>query len=79
MAYPFKNNPTQKKINPIQIKKNPSKLKLTHPTQIKLTQKLNSKEISLLIMGFTEPAKETTLMEGSLIATNSGLVKRRCK
>ena len=31
------------------------------------------------IMGFTELAKETTPMEGSLIATNSGLVKRRCK
>ena len=31
------------------------------------------------IMGFAELAKETTPMEGSLIATNSGLVKRRCK
>jgi hypothetical protein len=37
---PFKNNPTQKKINPIQIKKNPPELKLTHPAQIKLTIKL---------------------------------------
>jgi hypothetical protein len=38
----FKNNPTQKKkkINPIQIKKNPPELKLTHPAQIKLTIKL---------------------------------------
>jgi hypothetical protein len=41
MAYPFKNNPTKKKKYPIQIKKNPPKLKLTHPTQIKLTLKSN--------------------------------------
>ena len=35
MVYPFKNNPTKKKIIPIQIKKNQPKLKLTRPTQIK--------------------------------------------
>ena len=45
MTYPFKNNPTQKN-NPIRIKKkkkrNQPELKLTQPTQIKLTLKLNS-------------------------------------
>ena len=36
MAYPFKNNPTQKKINPIQIKKKPTQIKINppHPNQI---------------------------------------------
>ena len=37
MAYPFKNNPTQKKINPIQIKKKkPIQIKINppHPNQI---------------------------------------------
>jgi hypothetical protein len=37
----------KKKINPIQIKKNPPKLKLTHPTQIKLTLKLDSNSLPL--------------------------------
>lgn len=31
------------------------------------------------IMGFAEPSKETTQVEGSLLATTSGLVKRRSK
>ncbi len=35
MAYPFKNNLAKKKLTQ-------SKLKLTHPTQIKLTLKLDS-------------------------------------
>ena len=37
MAYPFKNNTTKKKINPIQIKKKPTQIKinLPHPNQIK--------------------------------------------
>lgn len=31
------------------------------------------------IMGFAEPSKETTPVEGSLLAATSGLVKRRSK
>jgi hypothetical protein len=41
MAYLFKNNLAQKKLTQ-------SKLKLTHPTQIKLTLKLDSNVISIL-------------------------------
>ena len=55
MVYPFKNNSTQKKINPIQIKKKkkkkkkPTQIKINppHPTQIKLTLKLNSNSLPL--------------------------------
>ena len=37
MTYPFKNNPIQKKINPIQIKKKLTQMKINppHPTSPK--------------------------------------------
>jgi hypothetical protein len=48
MAYPFKNNLTQKKLTQSKKKKKkPPKLKLTHPTQIKNTLKLNYNSLPL--------------------------------
>jgi hypothetical protein len=46
MAYPFKNNPTQKKLSQSKLKKKPPKLKLTHPTQIKSNHSKQIRELA---------------------------------